>query len=105
MVHLLTLSSYKALCQKKEQLQMTIATCELIPKHGENKEKVEKFKTELDNVIASLNNMLNIWMDLTNESEDEQLEEKYPFPYSLNEQISEIEEWRNNIENSTNPLT
>lgn len=84
---------------------MTITTYELKPKHGENKEKVENFKTELDNVIASLNNMLNIWMDLTNESEDEQLEEKYPFPYSLDEQIAEIEEWRSNIEKLTNPQT
>lgn len=68
----------------------------------DNKVQVEEFKTELDKVIFSLNKMLNIWMDLTNEPEDELLEKKYPFPYSLDEQICEINEWRDSIEEITN---
>ena len=71
---------------------------------SENKVQVEEFKTELDKVIVSLNKMVNIWMDLTNESEDELLEKNYPFQFSLNEQICEIEEWRNTIEEITKQL-
>lgn len=65
----------------------------------DNKAKVEEFKTELDIVIVSLNQMAMIWMDLTNEDEDAQLEVNFPFPYSLQEQIADIEEWRNSIDN------
>jgi len=64
---------------------------------SQNIEKLVEFKTELDKVIVSLNKMLDAWY-FVNESEEEQLADKYPFSLSFDEQIAEIEEWRINIE-------
>lgn len=68
---------------------------------SQNIEKMVEFKTELDKVIASLNKMSDVWY-FANESEEDQLADKYPFSLSFDEQIAEIEEWRNNIVEITN---